>query len=103
MQEFMATRDRRITAGIMAVIMLFSLLFSVLFIAVEADHDCTGDDCPICACIQECGNTLRGFTRRTAVRISVVITVLFVLHIAVLFTEALSQETLVIRKVRLNN
>ena len=37
----------------------FVIIFSVTFIAVEAEHDCTGEDCPICFNVSLCAGTLR--------------------------------------------
>lgn len=35
------------------------LILSVAYIAAEANHDCAGDDCPVCVCIEQCLNNLR--------------------------------------------
>ena len=50
----------RILTGIMAIMVLFVVLFSAFFIVSHADHDCSGEDCPVCACIQQCENILHG-------------------------------------------
>ena len=63
----------------MGLMLLVFVLFSAFCIAAEADHDCCGEDCPICACIQMCENTLRGNKSGTAVQVSVLIPVLFAL------------------------
>ena len=34
-------------------------LLSLFFIAKEAHHDCTGEDCPVCACIHRAEQTLK--------------------------------------------
>lgn len=52
------TRPKRL-AAVLALLVAFVMLFSVLYIALEADHDCSGDDCVICAQLQICGNLLR--------------------------------------------
>ncbi len=93
----------RITAGIMGLMMLVFVLFFSFYIAAEADHDCSGDDCPICACIQQCGKTLRGIGTGTAARSCFIVTVLFVLLAAGVSSSAVLQDTLVSRKIRLNN
>ena len=41
---------------------LLVLLFSAAFIAAEADHDCAGENCPICAQIAVCQNILKTFS-----------------------------------------
>ena len=45
----------RLLAAVLAVVMLFS----AVYIAVEADHDCSGDDCAICRQISICENLLK--------------------------------------------
>ena len=46
-------------ASAFALILLFCILFSVFFAAVEAGHDCIGDDCPVCASLMECGEIVQ--------------------------------------------
>ncbi len=46
-------------ASMLALLAAFIMLFSVLFIALEADHDCCGEDCAICTQIRACENLLR--------------------------------------------
>ncbi|MBR2746103.1 MAG: hypothetical protein IKD99_05240 [Erysipelotrichaceae bacterium] len=103
MSKLKESKSKRITTAVIALMMLFIMLFSVLFIAAEADHECTGDDCPICICIQQCKNTLHGFDSRISVRISFVTSCLFALFITVFFKTIYSHESPVFRKVRLNN
>ncbi len=94
---------KRVAAGIMGLLMLFIMLFSSFYIAAEADHDCKGEDCPICACIWQCENALHqistGITSCAAVIIFFVILPVSIFLFAFLFP----QETPVSRKVRLNN
>ena len=45
----------RLLAAVLAVVMLFS----AVYIAVEADHDCSGEDCAICQQIGVCENLLK--------------------------------------------
>ena len=42
-------------AAVLAVVMLSS----AIYIAVEANHDCSGDDCAICRQISICENLLK--------------------------------------------
>ncbi|MBQ6521108.1 MAG: hypothetical protein IJI14_20565 [Anaerolineaceae bacterium] len=39
--------------------MLAGMLLSVCFIAAEADHDCSGEDCPICVFLTLCEQNIR--------------------------------------------
>ena len=45
----------RLLAAVLAVVMLSS----AIYIAVEADHDCSGEDCAICHQIGVCKNLLK--------------------------------------------
>ena len=47
MQEIKKTAK----AGILAFL-IFITVFSLFFESMEADHVCSGDDCPVCAVIQ---------------------------------------------------
>ena len=47
----------RLLAAVIAVVMLSS----AIYLAVEADHDCSGDDCAICRQISICDNLLIWF------------------------------------------
>jgi hypothetical protein len=96
-------KNKRLAAGIIAFLMLFIMLFSASFIAIEADHDCTGEECPICACIAQCENTLHQIGDGVAVQAAVIVPVVFMLILAFLLATDFPKETLVSRKVRLNN
>ena len=53
---------KRIIAILLAATVLFVMLYSALFIAAEADHDCVGENCPICYQINVCQNMLKNFS-----------------------------------------
>ncbi len=93
----------RIAAGIMGLVLLTVVLFSAFYIAAEADHDCSGEDCLICACIRQCENTLRGVGSGSAALISFIVPVILILLAAASVIAAAPQDTLVSIKVRLNN
>ncbi len=96
-------QPKRFSAGIMAAMMLAVVLLSVSFIASEADHDCCGDDCPICAGIQLCENTLEQIGSGAAGQAAAITPAIF-LCISILLSVCICrQETPVSRKVRLNN
>ena len=46
-------------AAVLALLLALVMLFSVLYIALEADHDCCGDDCAVCAQLHACEELLR--------------------------------------------
>ena len=49
----------RVSAALLACALVCVLLFSVFFIALEAEHDCAGEDCAVCAVLTLCENLLR--------------------------------------------
>ena len=55
-------KKKRIAALVLAVTVLFVTLYSALFIAAETDHDCVGENCPICYQINVCKNTLKNLS-----------------------------------------
>lgn len=55
----MKNQKKRTFVSIICAVLLLTALCSSLFIMKEADHDCTGADCPICAAISEAENTLK--------------------------------------------
>ena len=46
-------------ASALAVLLALVMLFSVVYIALEADHDCCGEDCAVCVQLRTCENLLR--------------------------------------------
>lgn len=50
---------KRLAAIAALAAVLIITLFSSCFIVLEADHECTGPSCEICAMLAQCGDTLR--------------------------------------------
>ena len=46
--------NRRIFSGLLSALLLGALLFSSVFVASEADHDCSGQNCSVCLELQNC-------------------------------------------------
>ncbi len=95
--------SNKIIAAIMGVMMLVVVLVSASYVAVESGHDCTGEGCPICACINQCENTLRQVGGGVDFQADTVLPVVFILIMAVSGSAILTAETPVSRKIRLNN
>ena len=102
MRNVSLSKGKRITAGVLGLVMLLALLFFAVFIAAEAEHDCTGEDCPICAAIAACARLLDQLRGCVAFREALAPLLFFALS-AVLFTWAGALKTPVSNKVRLNN
>lgn len=60
MSNLFLDKKTRIISGIMVFIMLAFMLFASFFVAIEAHHDCVGEDCPICTCIENCESIIQG-------------------------------------------
>ena len=53
------TKKSRLITGLLAAVLAAVMLSSAVYIAVEANHDCSGDDCAICQQIGVCENLLK--------------------------------------------
>lgn len=99
----MHTKKQRTLAFITCAVFIIVTLFSILFIVKEADHDCIGKNCPVCACIHKAEQTLKqletGDTGRELI-VPDLPSVIVTLSLAVLFIPGIS---LISQKVRLNN
>ncbi len=96
-------KTTRISACVSAFIMLAFILLSVVFIAIEADHECIGEDCPVCAGIRQCKNALQRLGDGAIFQAEVSASVVVALFAAELFVTAVSCKTPVSEKVRLND
>ena len=96
-------RTKRIAAGIIAFLMLVIMLCAHTYIAAEAEHDCEGGDCPVCACIRQCESMIDQISNGTRMQLSVLIPLLFLIFLTFLPEYLILAETPVLLKVRLNN
>ena len=89
----------RLLAAVLAVVMLSS----AIYLAVEANHDCSGDDCAICRQISICENLLKSLgLAGAAAAITAVLT--YTMCRAILpCAEMNGTLTLVALKVKLSN
>ncbi len=99
----MHTKKQRTLAFIICMAMIATALFSMLFIVKESGHDCTGKDCPVCACIHQAARTLKLLGTGDAGRALPVLD--FFSAVAAFFLAPLFVPcaTLIDQKVRLNN
>ena len=90
-------------AVIACVLFVFVTLASLFYIAKEENHQCTGEDCPICACIRQAKQIVKNVG--TAVNYSVTAGLIFVQRSGILATGCLCVLciTLVSQKVRLDS
>lgn len=93
----------RISIAVMGFAMLFVVLFSAVFVSVETFHDCDGNDCPICACLQQCEKNLEQLGGGlTGLLIGLVAVTLFASIIEASY-DIILHSTPVSQMVRMNN
>ncbi len=94
---------KKTAAGIMAIMMLLVMLSSAYFLAAHADHDCDGEDCPVCACIHQCENLIRGVGDCAAAVSAVLLPVFLTFLFLSCGIGPMIGDTPVSMKVRMNN
>lgn len=95
--------SKRMISGIMGFLILAVVLFSAFFLAVEADHDCEGEDCPICSVMHLCEENLHRLGSAAFSPVLIVLPALAFFIISLFSAFDITQETLVSKKIRLNN
>ena len=94
---------KKMIAILASLIIMISAFSSVLFVAVEANHKCSGQDCPICVSMHEAEETIRNLGM--AVAGGLIFVILPALLLLAVFVELhlVPVYTLITQKVRLNN
>ncbi len=93
----------RAAAGIICVMMLVMIILAAFFVAFETEHECTGEDCPVCDIIRLCENTLH-----QAADVSVPLSFAGIVIVLFLMRELsagsdLPKVTLVSQKIRMDD
>ncbi|MBO7563530.1 MAG: hypothetical protein J6T40_01605 [Clostridiales bacterium] len=103
MSCFWKNNAKRITAGILGFLVLLILIFSSFYIAVESDHVCCGEHCPVCITLHQCESILKIFHTATE-KVDSDVVPLLLLSMVITFVSHFSfSETPVSQKVRMNN
>ena len=89
----------RLLAAVLAVVMLSS----AIYLAVEADHDCSGDDCAICHQINVCENLLKSIGLAGSAAATVAAILYILCRIIPSCIEVARTFTLVSLKVKLSD
>ena len=94
----------RIYSLVVCGLLLLTFFFSMLFISEEmGHHDCTGEDCPVCAVIDICINNVgKCGTAIIAAAVAAVIMITFS-NADNKYKEEIVFSSLTGKKVRLNN
>ncbi len=59
--EHLYYKQQKQKSFILALILILCILFSICFIILEAEHDCTGEDCPVCISLAQCEELIQKF------------------------------------------
>ena len=90
-------------AIIACTILVFITVASSFYLVGKTNHICKGEDCPICACIQQAEQTLRNFGTGNLVNSCICIIIILQSRFALIDFTDVSSTSLVSRKVRLND
>lgn len=96
------TAKKRILTAVTMFMIVFVVIYASFYIAYETEHECTGDDCPICSQIEIYESTLKNI----ASAVVAVAAVVFVYGSCVQVSrcaEIISARTLVSLCVKLSN
>lgn len=87
----------------MIVVIIFVSLASLFYIFSETEHECSGENCPVCACIHQAQQALRNIGSGAAA--GQLITAVFISLFAAFAVHffVISCDSPVKRRVRLNN
>lgn len=97
------TKKLRLITGLLAAVLAAVMLSSAVYIAVEANHNCSGEDCAICRQISICENLLKTLGLAGAAA-AVTAAFTYTMCRAILpCTEMSGTLTLVALKVKLSN
>ena len=99
----MDTGKKKSMAAVICIFLIFVTFASLFYVAREEDHNCTGKDCPICACMHQAEQALKtlgdGFAEAV---VSLAVLIMAISLIAGDFSN-LVWKSLITQKVQMNN
>ena len=96
-------RKGRVAALALCALLVFVTVFSAALIAIEADHDCQGEDCHICRAIKICEYLLSRGLLVLAPAFASALAAVFASGRVQLLSASASLSTPVSLRVRLND
>lgn len=96
------TRKKHVIAIVIAIVFVTVIIFSSAYIVAEADHNCSGEHCPICYQIEICQNTIKALTLYLIVTAISVAIAYFTKWSEVIKNYKYSPTTLIKQKVKLS-
>lgn len=96
-------KAKRILSLSISLLLVLVLLFSVAFVIAEAEHDCSGEDCPVCRFLSIVENTLKKLSFAIAVAAAFLLAQAPAAGLSSERGELLSKQDPVSLKVKLSN
>jgi hypothetical protein len=92
-------------AFLLVVLITIILILSSFYLIKHMNHDCTGENCPVCAQIRVCFYALHLFSEAVGVGAAVIVAYLFItkMNLTYLAGRFLLPVSLVRLKIRLDN
>lgn len=94
---------RRFAAAILAALVIVAVTASLFVVVHEADHDCIGEGCPVCAVVAVCRNTLKTLSGALAAFAAAAASVCFAAILILALNASFRSETPISLKVKLLN
>ena len=101
--EIAVSTKRRVLALALAVLFFAFAALSLTFMLVEAGHDCSGEDCPICEQIALLSGTLRTAAVLVFVMMITAVALIGAKRLTELLRTGYRADTLVLLKTKLSN
>lgn len=92
---------KRFIAIIFASILFFVMLLSTVYIVAESEHDCTGDNCPVCSQILQCETALNTISSAAGAAAAAAVFAYILMAGTVKITSQEPASTLISLKVQL--
>lgn len=97
------TQQKRILALLLSIAVILFLLSSSAFIVTHADHDCVGENCPVCEQLYSCAQNLKNLSVSLLVAASTVALAFSLCGGMKWLTPVFALHTPVLLKVKLSN
>ncbi len=94
---------RKKAALALTVLFVFVMLFSHIFVIAEVDHECSGDDCPICEVIAIVSDKIKGLSLVGSSAIICAAIIFYIVKTLFVGNEAKTVSSLITLKVKLSN
>ena len=99
----MNTARQKKTALTICIVLVFITFASLFYVVKEENHDCTGEDCPICVCIHQAEQVLKNLGTGKSEAQTTGMMQLFVSFVLPVCYAIFCATSLVSQKVRLND